>query len=578
MFYDLNRRSSSDLLRAEAVGVPLTLLVLLVVFRTVRAAGLALVVAAAAVTLSSAFLALCHAWLPASLMAQNVVTMIGLGAGTDYALFLLSHLRAERARGFAGDEALRRALRDAGPPILVAGLAVAGGFAALFLVNAQFLHSLALGGVAVIAGALATTLTLLPALLALGGDRVFRLPRVASAADDGRSGAWARWTHAVMRRPWRWLGLALLVSAGWAWPAWRAEAWRVTPTDLPREEESRQGFDVLAEQFQPGWSGPVVVALEAAPGRSLWEPAGQRVALAIAAELRREAVVAQVSGYPRLLETLGPGRELVRDATRLPPEVGAVAQSAISADGRTALVVAVTRVAPEHDQGVALVQRLRTRVRADAAAAGIRVRVGGGPAIIHDFDAEMFRSIGRVALAVVALTFGLLLVFFRSIAVPVKAIAANLLSVFAAYGFLVLVFQDGLGAGVLGLTPPGGLNSFVVLMLFTILFGLSMDYEIFLLSRIREEYQKSGDNGTSVAVGLASTAGLITSAAAVMVCLFGSFGFFGLTATRQFGLGLAFAVAFDATVVRLLIVPATMRLLGKWNWWLPWAERGQARG
>jgi RND superfamily putative drug exporter len=172
-------------------------------------------------------------------------------------------------------------------------------------------------------------------------------------------------------------------------------------------------------------------------------------------------------------------------------------------------------------------------------------------------------------LAVVALTFVLLLGFFRSIAVPLKAIAANLLSVFAAYGFLVLVFQDGVGARLLGIAPPGGLNSFVVLMLFTILFGLSMDYEIFLLSRMRAEYQKSGDNRQSVATGLAATAGVITSAAAVMVCLFGSFGFFGLTATRQFGLGLAFAVAFDATVVRLLIVPATMRLLGKWNWWLP---------
>jgi RND superfamily putative drug exporter len=153
--------------------------------------------------------------------------------------------------------------------------------------------------------------------------------------------------------------------------------------------------------------------------------------------------------------------------------------------------------------------------------------------------------------------------------VPIKAIAANLLSVVAAYGFLVLLFQDGMGARWLGITPPGGLNSFVVLMLFTILFGLSMDYEIFLLSRMRDEFRKSGDNAGSVAAGLSGTAGLISSAAAVMVCLFGSFGFFGLTASRQFGLGLAFAVAFDATVIRLLIVPAAMRLLGRWNWWMP---------
>jgi putative drug exporter of the RND superfamily len=180
--------------------------------------------------------------------------------------------------------------------------------------------------------------------------------------------------------------------------------------------------------------------------------------------------------------------------------------------------------------------------------------------------------------AVVLLTFVLLLVHFRSVAVPLKAIVANLLSVFAAYGFLVLLFQDGIGAQLLGITAPGGLNSFVVLMLFTILFGLSMDYEIFLLSRIRDEFRSSRDNTGSVAAGLSGTAGLITSAAAVMVCLFGSFGFFGLTASRQFGLGLAFAVAFDATVIRLLIVPAAMRLLGRWNWWAPaWIGR-RSRG
>ena len=172
-------------------------------------------------------------------------------------------------------------------------------------------------------------------------------------------------------------------------------------------------------------------------------------------------------------------------------------------------------------------------------------------------------------LAVIAVTFVLLFLFLRSVTVPIKAIVANLLSVFAAYGFLVVVFQWGVGASLIGIEPPGGLNAFVVLMLFTILFGLSMDYEIFLLSRMRDEYRRTRDNAASVAAGLSGTAAVITGAAAVMVCLFGSFGFFGLTASREFGLGLAFAVAFDATVVRLLLVPATMRLLGRWNWWAP---------
>ncbi|MBI5689585.1 MAG: MMPL family transporter [Verrucomicrobia bacterium] len=570
MFYDLNRRSSAELLRAEMVGVPLTLGVLLLVFRTALAAGLALVVAGAAVTLSSAFLYLANPWLPTSLMAQNVVTMIGLGAGTDYALFLLSHQRRERAAGRSAEEALVRALAEAGPAVLVAGLAVAGGFAALFLVNARFLHSLALGGVAVIAGAVGITLTLLPALLRLSGDRVFS--RGLARADEA-NGAWSRWTHAVMRRPWVCLIAAVMLAGAWAWPAWRTEAWRVNPRDLPEEEESRQGFEVLARHFQPGWTGPTVLTLEAIGEKSLWDPEGQRAAVAITEELRRQPLVAEVLGFGRLLEALGPARGLIRDRTMLPPAIQPLAATAISADGRTALLVAVPRVYPEHGAAVEWVQRLRARSWAEAVPAGARVRIGGGSAIIHDFDVEMFRSIGRVMLAVVGLTFGLLLLYFRSVAVPLKAIVANLLSVFAAYGFLVLVFQDGHGAAWLGVQPTGGLNSFVILMLFTILFGLSMDYEIFLLSQVRDEFRRRGDNTDSVATGVAVTAGVITSAAAVMVCLFGSFGFFGLTATRQFGLGLAFAVAFDATIVRLLIVPATMRLLGRWNWWLPvWNE------
>jgi RND superfamily putative drug exporter len=239
----------------------------------------------------------------------------------------------------------------------------------------------------------------------------------------------------------------------------------------------------------------------------------------------------------------------------------------VSTDGRMAAIPIVLRVAPESPEARDFVLTMRQRQWPGLQAAGLSVQTGGGSALLLDFDAEMFQSVRRVMVAVIVVTFVLLFWFFRSAVVPIKAIAANLLSVVAAYGFLVLVFQDGIGASLIGITPPGGLNSFVVLMLFTILFGLSMDYEIFLLSQIRSEFVRTGDDKQSVASGLAGTAAVITGAAAVMVCLFGSFGFFGLTASREFGLGLAFAVAFDVTVVRLLIVPATMRLMGRRNWW-----------
>lgn len=565
LFADLNRQSSADLLRAEAIGIPLTLLVLLVVFRSPLAAGLALAVAGAAVTVTSALLCLVDAWIPVGVFAQNVVSMIGLGAGTDYALFLLSHQRDERARGVSAHAAVLAALRRTAPAITVSGLAVAGGFGALLVVNARFLHSLALGGIAVVLIALAATLTLLPALMRIAGERLNR-PRPARV---DTAPLWQDWARIVMGRPGLFLLLALALTAACAWPARRSATWNFGPRDLPAGTEARTGYERLATDFAPGWMGPVVLTLESP--RSLWEPAARAAIVEIDQSLAADPRVAHVLGFPRLPADL----PAATPPAALPPPLAAALRSSISEDGRLATVIVVPRHAAEAVESLRLVTELRERNWPAAAAAGIEVRVGGATAMVQDFDAEMLGSFGRVVLVVMTLTALLLFVFFRSIAVPLKAIAANLLSVIAAYGFLVLVFQDGHGAGLLGLTPPGGLNSFVVLMLFTILFGLSMDYEIFLLSEIRTHHRAGAGNTEAVAAGLASTAGVITSAAAVMVCLFGSFSFFGLVATREFGLGLAFAVAFDATVIRLLIVPAAMRLLGEWNWWP--ASRGRVR-
>ena len=214
-------------------------------------------------------------------------------------------------------------------------------------------------------------------------------------------------------------------------------------------------------------------------------------------------------------------------------------------------------------------RELRNSPWTDARDAGLEVHIGGYSAGILDFDDELFGSLKRVVPVVLVTTFLVLAFVFRSVIIPFKAIVMNLLSVLASYGFLVYVFQDGIGANLIGLVPPGGLNSFIVLMLFTILFGLSMDYEVFLLSRIREEYERTGNNREAVASGLAHTGGLITSAALIMVVLFGSFGFTQLTATREFGLGLAFAVAVDATLIRIVLVPTLMKLFGAANWWFP---------
>jgi putative drug exporter of the RND superfamily len=537
LFHDLDVSASDDLLRAERVGVPLTLLVLLLVFGAPIAAALPLLVAiGATVTTLAVLYALSHV-MPVSVFAQNAVTMVGLGIGVDYALFLVSRCRDELAAGASFRDAVETAATRAVHVVVVSGLAVCTGFLALFLVRVPFLHTLALGGVAVVVAAVLMTLTLLPALLLLVGERV-NWPRRLSQRSGAAGRVWGRWAHEAMARPWRYLVPSLVVLAVLVLPTLRLKAWNVGAHDLSPAMEARQGYDLLDRNFAAGWMGPIALLVESRGPGTVGTPERQQAI---------GAMYTRLAADPR-----------VRIARAVP-----------SSDGRTALLVLVPRSAPESGEVMSFVRELREAPWTEAQSAGLAVRVGGFSAGILDFDQELFRSLENVVPLVLAITFVVLAFAFRSIVVPLKAITMNLISVLAAYGFLVYVFQDGIGAKLIGLVPPGGLNSFIVLMLFTILFGLSMDYEVFLLSRIQEEYRRSGDNRESVVSGLSQTGGLITSAALIMVVLFGSFGFTRLTATREFGLGLAFAVALDATLIRVVLVPILMGLLGRANWWLP---------
>ena len=571
-FYDLNRNSSADLLRAEMIGVPLTLVVLLAVFGAPLAAGLPLVLAFVAVTVSSALLYLLSPWLPVTVFARNAVSIIGLGAGVDYCLFVLYRYRAGLRQGLASSEALLAACRAAGPAVAVAGLAVGSGFLALFLVNAHVLHSLAVGGLLVTLGAVAAAVTLLPVLLHYLGDRInWRAKPARESTVNRMLGKWGEGLAcSVIRRPWLYLVPCAVLVAGLAAPALRMNSWSVGVTDLPAEFESRKGFEVLEREFEKGWMGPVVIALESTATNGLWQEKSRKAVLSIATRLRNDGRVAQVHGFPEVIESL-PGPASGAGAAAL--LAGTAPKGSISADGRVAVINVIPRYPPESPQIMQFVRELRASNWPEAASAGITVKVGGASALVLDFDTEMFSSLWRVIPAVLAVSFVALLFFFRSVLIPLKAVAVNLLSVLAAYGFLVLVFQTGIFSGAAGAESTAGLNSFVVLMLFTILFGLSMDYEIVLLRQIQERYRETGDNAQAVQSGLGRSAGVITSAAAIMVCLFGSLFFTQLEATRQFGLGLAFAVALDATVVRLFIVPALMHLMGKANWWFPGAAR-----
>jgi uncharacterized membrane protein YdfJ with MMPL/SSD domain len=538
VLYDLNRRSSADLLAAERVGLPLTLLILLIVFRSPVAALLPLALAMTATTISMAGLYLLSRFTVVSVFAENTVTMIGLGVGVDYALLLVGAFRRALEREPMPRHAARLAVREVRATLICSGAAVAIGFLALLLVHLPFLKALVFGGVVVVGTAVLATLTLLPALLAVLGSRVnWPLRR---ARTPHQAGFWSTWAQLVMRRPLWWAGVSLALLGLLVAPVLRLSGWNLGATGLALDLEARGGYEILTRDFVPGWIGPTAIVLEASPGHTLSED-------------RARASVAK----------------LIFRLEHHPGIVLSAAQDTSGSQGRIAVLALVGTDPPESKAAAALVQSLRADPLPELSGTGVSAGVTGAAAMLTDFDREIFAKMRVVMPAVLLVTFVVLLVHLRSLLIPLKAIALNLLSVLASYGFLILVFQDGHGAKLLGVTPPGGLNAFIVLMLFTILFGLSMDYEVFLLSSIRARYLRSGNSRESVAQGIATTGGTITSAAAIMISLFLSFGFTHLIATREFGLGLAFAVALDATIVRLVLLPALMALFGRANWWLP---------
>jgi RND superfamily putative drug exporter len=573
MLHDVDRRSSEDLAAAERVGLPVTLVILLVVFRAPLAALLPVILALLAVTGCNAVLVLLSRVMPVSVFAENVASMIGLGVGIDYALFVLSRWRHELAQGASPADAARVAAASTGGAVAFSAIAVAVGFVSLLLVDAPFLRALAASGVCVVAIAALAAVTLLPVVLATCG-RALVWPaalKPRTRPRDAGPGPWGRWARFVMRAPWASIAVAGAVVLAMALPARQLRGWNVGTDALAPADEARIGFDDLREHFAAGWMGPTVVLVEARDG-TLLQPARLAAIRALSERLGKDPGVATVMGLSNVARAL---EGLPEDMA--PIGLGPRVRSVLSEDDRTGLVVVVGRDEPSAPAAGALVRRLRAGGFPELRAAGLRAIVAGPAAGFVDFDRELFDRFPWVVGCVLVLTFTVLALSFRSLVLPLKAIALNLLSVLAAFGFLVLVFQHGDLRGVLGVTPTGGVNAFVVLMLFTILFGLSMDYEVFLLSRIRDAWRATGDTRRAVETGLDETAGVITSAALIMISIFTAFGFTRLAATRQFGLGLAFAVALDATLLRVVLVPALVVVAGRANWWWPFGSRPRSQ-
>jgi putative drug exporter of the RND superfamily len=556
-----------DLQRAEQVALPISLLILILAFGSLVAAGLPIALALLSLAIAFGIISAVAATTTVSIFTQNIASMIGIGVGIDYSLFILTRFREELRPGRPETESVSTAIATSGKAVFVSALTVVVALSGILLVDIAAIRSMGLGAMIAVAMAGAAALTLLPALLALLGRRVDKLSIRRRRASGAGGGWWHRWAMAVMRRPWLALLGSFAIVALLAFPAAHLRLGSSGPDILPADAEPRIAAEITAEAFGEGQIAPVQVMVTD-PRGLLGE--GFEDLRVLTETIAQDPEVVRVLSIANLVP--GATAEQAQAFVNSPLSSDLV-DRLVAREGTRTLFSVVTRHGAQSDESDAFVKRLREKL-SGILPSGVTADVGGSPGLNVDINSQMQSKIPPVVTLVLVLSFLLLLLFFRSLLLPLKAILMNAASVLAAYGLLVFVFQDGHFEGLLGFQSPGHIESFVPLFLFCILFGLSMDYEVFLLARIREEYQRTGDNTEAVGWGLEHTGRIITSAAAVMVTVFGAFAFASLIPIKTMGFGLAVAVLLDATLIRIVLVPSAMRLMGKWNWWLPgWLDR-----
>jgi RND superfamily putative drug exporter len=538
---------------SEFIGLLAAALVLLIVFGSVVAAGVPLLSAVLALGTTLALVPVISQVVDTPDFASQLAALIGLGVGIDYALIVVTRYRAEHERGLSREDALLRAMDTAGRTVFFAALTVMIALLGLLLLGLSFLQGAALASALAVALTATAALTVLPALLSRSGGWIDRLHlslpggrrrrseralRRDAVALAGESAAWGRWSEAVQRRPWAAIVVSLLILLGLAVPALHM---RLGSSDAgldPEGTTTRKAYDLVAQGFGAGTNGSFLLAVELPrPGDVA---AAQQVAAAVAHD----------------------------------PDVAFVTPPQLSGDREIATIVLFPKTGPQEEETTKLLDRLREQIIPPLQrATGAHVSIGGQTASQEDFTATIASKLPLFVGMVVLLSALLLMAVFRSVLIPIKAALMNLLSIGAALGFVTLVFQDGIGSDLLG-AGTGPVESFVPVMLFAIVFGLSMDYEMFLVSRIHEEWLRTGEASRAVRNGLATTGRVITAAAAIMIVVFLSFGLGTERVIKEFGLGLAMAVLLDALVIRCLLVPALMQLLGRRAWWFPsWLDR-----
>jgi putative drug exporter of the RND superfamily len=523
------------------IGLLAAVVILLLTFGSVLAMGLPIMIALFGIGTGLSLVAVMSHVLSTPDFTTELASMIGIGVGIDYALFIVTRYRQGLHDGLDPEPAVVLAIDTAGRAVLFAGVTVVISLFGLFLMGVEFVRGLAAGASVTVALVMVASVTLLPAVLGFAGHSIDRLsvPGRRRRENVHRASLWFRWSRVVQRRPWTAAISALVILVVLAIPLFGMHLGFTDAGNNPKSTTTRRAYDLLASGFGAGFSGPLVLAARLSP--------------------------------PGDISVLAP---LVADIART-PGVATVSPAIAGPTGEAAVIQVIPTSSPQSLKTVSLIHNLRKHViPAALSGSATKVYVGGftasGVDVSDRFSSRLLLFIG----AVLSLSFLLLLVVFRSLLVPLKAVVMNLLSIGASYGVVVTVFQQGHFASLVGSNGTGPIAPFIPMMLFAIVFGLSMDYEVFLLSRIREEYDRTGDNALAVADGLAATARVITAAALIMITVFASFILGDNQIVKLFGLGLSFAIFIDASVVRMVLVPATMELLGSANWWFPkWLDR-----
>jgi len=538
----LIEQSERPSLSGEGIGILAAIVILLIAFGSVLAMALPIAVALAGIAVGLPIIGLLTHFYPLQSFATTLATMIGVGVGIDYALFVVTRYRQGLHAGLDPESAVVTAIDTSGRAVLFAGLTVIIALLGMLAIGLSFISGLGIGAAAVVAVTVLAAVTLLPAVLGFVGNRIdkWRLPWVHNDGDGTRQTVWHRWSHMVQRHAWALTIAGLAVVLVLALPVLSLRLGFTDAGNDPSGTQTRAAYDLLSQGFGPGFNGPFLLAIDL--------PSGGTHDADLA---KLEAAIARTPG------------------------VASVSPPVTNPAGTTAVMRVYPTTSPQDQATSALLHRLRHDVIPDAIAdSGAKVYVGGFAALTDDFSNLLGQRLPLFIGVVILLSFLLLMAVFRSIVVPIKAAIMNLLSVGAAYGVIVAIFQWGWGKQLVGIGKEGPIQAFLPMMMFAILFGLSMDYEVFLLSRIREEYLRTGDNSQAVADGLSATARVITAAAAIMCTFFLAFVLGDNIVIKLFGIGFASAIFIDATLIRLVIVPSTMELLGDANWWLPaWLDR-----